>query len=313
MFAEPVPLRCTACGRLLVATSPVAVSATWVACPSCGRPVAVVHPRDPPPLFSWEVYPHLYPALPPVPRASGSLRTLSLVVLVAASVLLAGVAIALVLEGAFAFGPGPYAVRGSIETGGLPNGPFYIPGATIVVHDERGLVGTTMSDAAGAFRIGGLAPGRVTLDVSARGYAPAHAITFVSSVYASSGTDADPLGITLTYGSPSSNVTQESALAGASFSNLEEFIANLLSSAVLLAIGLTIALAGVLTIARNSRPAVGAAGAAAAAGAPVALFVLGIATPFPLLAGLGGLGMLLGLTALIAQGVRMARSVERED
>ncbi|MGC2360173.1 MAG: hypothetical protein WA691_07740, partial [Thermoplasmata archaeon] len=64
MATSTVYLRCPACGgdlRVVLASEP---ATQWFPCPHCRTPVPAVVPRDPPPLYSWEVLPGLYPALP---------------------------------------------------------------------------------------------------------------------------------------------------------------------------------------------------------------------------------------------------------
>jgi hypothetical protein len=261
----------------------------------------VVVPRDPPPLYSWEVVPGLYPALPPprVPRwrarrlAAGALLGVAL-----AAVAFAGV------FSYYAFvapTPGSFEANGTVLLG-TSSGPS-VPGAGVVVEAtaESGATFETATAADGSFVLTGLPTGGLTLRFIHPGYSPIVVDAFVSTLYSSGAT-----GLAVTLGKGSAFNVSTYALTP--FTDLEQFVAAIGAGVVLL--GVVALLAGytaVVTL-RADRPALGVVAGGAGLTAPLALALLSLGDPFPgLLAGTAALALLGGF-ALSIRAVQMAQT-----
>lgn len=227
--------------------------------------------------------------------------------LVSATAILATLAIALLGVGAATTGPGTFSVQGSILYS--PNGPgpaaTPVSGATINLTGESQQTLQATTGAAGEFRFVGVAPGGVTLNVSAPGYRSAVVDLFVSATYSTLGGGGSRVIIYLAGSTGPTNVTSTNVVAPA-FANLETFVANDLSSAILLGLGATVAGAGAWAVRRGTHPAVGTAGGCAAVVAPIMLFYLSIATAFPITGWVAGLTVALGAAAAGLEAARMA-------
>ncbi|HUI38698.1 MAG TPA: hypothetical protein VLY85_03600, partial [Thermoplasmata archaeon] len=140
----------------------------------------------------------------------------------------------------------------------------------------------TNTDVAGAFRCAGLAPGRVTVEISDRGYEPVTLVVFVSGPYSTVGADADPVSVALSPALPTSNGSASVLVNETVFGDLESFVASAWSGASLLALGALVSGYSSGLAAQERRPAFVAAGGASALLAPVPLFLLGVTTAFPL-------------------------------
>ncbi len=100
-----------------------APSTQWFPCPHCGSPVPVVVPRDPPPLYSWEVLPELYPPLPPPRRSRWRAQRVVAFVLVAVAIVAIALLGALAGYGVEANAPAHYPVNGVVvEPNSAPHG-----------------------------------------------------------------------------------------------------------------------------------------------------------------------------------------------
>src|SRR5579863_7481481 len=86
-MVTPVELRCPSCGTRLTAYTPYPWITSYTRCPHCGSVLPFVAPREPAPLYSWDVYPGLYPPTP-IPRPPGRGRRPALLALLLASTLL---------------------------------------------------------------------------------------------------------------------------------------------------------------------------------------------------------------------------------
>jgi len=287
MGAPSVSVRCPACGtdlRVVLAPSP---PTQWFPCPQCRAPVPVVVPRDPPPLYSWEVLPGLYPTLPPPRRPRVRMRRLAqgaLVGVVVVAVVLGGI---LAVLGAEALSPGSYLVAGTVmeETGG--GGTIPALGATIVLTTDSGHRITTLAGGSGAFSFPNVPVGGISLNVSAPGYAPVNVVTFASTIY---NTGTTGLSIVLVRGGTSNATT----VALSPFSDLESLLASIGTAVALLGIVAVLGGFAALVTARTDRPAVGVVGGAGGLLAPFALYLLALGGVFPtiLLAGTALLGAL---------------------
>ncbi|HEV2428311.1 MAG TPA: carboxypeptidase-like regulatory domain-containing protein [Thermoplasmata archaeon] len=307
MALGPLTLRCPRCAGFLSAAPVPVPYATWCACPHCGYPVPVLAPRDRAPLFSWEAYPQLYGDLPRGAPDRRGVRRTGLALLIAATVLVSGLAVLTGYDGALAFSPGPFEVVGSVWNGAPSGFPGTVPlaGATIQVRDESGAIHAAVSGSDGRFQVGGVPPGRVDLNVSARGYEPASFELFASAPYSSRGADGDPLVVALFPVGSTQNGTNVSSTAFTPFDGLEPLIASLWSGTALLVLGAIVGGAGALWAVRDRRPAVGTAGGVALAAAPIPLFLLSIPQAFPIVGWLSALAVTLGALAAGFEATRV--------
>ncbi len=301
MGSPTVQLRCPACGQELRAVLAPSPPTQWFPCPSCHAPVPVVIPRDPPPLFSWEVFPGLYPALPrPRPprwRAQG-VTAVALFAIVVLAVAFGGI---LVYYGLVAAEPANYSVTGTVYAEGAGGTVSPVAGAEVVLTDEQGQRSTTTTGLDGAFAFAGVSSGEIVLNASLPGYAPTEVDTFASPVY-NAGTDG--LQITLVPG----GLGNASTVSLSAFPDLETLLASVGGGAVLFGVVAVVALiAGVLTV-RSDRPALGVVGGGAGLSAPLLLFFLGLGSIFPYL--LAGTSLLaaFGAFALGVRAVELAQT-----
>ncbi|HXW66286.1 MAG TPA: carboxypeptidase-like regulatory domain-containing protein [Thermoplasmata archaeon] len=299
MGATTVYVRCPNCGGEIRATLAPGPPTQWFPCPHCRAPVPVVAPRDPPPLYTWEVMPGLYPALPSprLPRRrSGRPIAVTLIAIAVVAAALAGV---LAYDGWLAVQPASFAVAGTVEH--AENGLLVpIAGATVRLTNDANQSTSLTTGLNGGFAFAGVPPGGVSLNVSAVGFSPVTVTTFVSSVYAAPATG---LMVELSPGGANNGT----AVALAAFPDLEQFEAALGSGAVLLAIVTVVAGAAAVATDRDERPALSVVGGAAGILSPFVLFYLSLSNVFPLLtlatAALAGAGT-------VVVGVRAARLAE---
>ncbi|HEV2519571.1 MAG TPA: carboxypeptidase-like regulatory domain-containing protein [Thermoplasmata archaeon] len=314
MTAPPIPLRCTRCGALGIFPPPPGSGTAWFGCPSCGHPVPVVPWRERAPLFTWEAFPHLYPpaSAPRIP--SRALTSALLALLLIATAALGGLAASAGYEGAAALGPASFTIAGTV-LGAPPTGSSGtatpLAGALVTMHSEGAADRSAVTGPDGTFQFLGVPSGGVIVNASAGGYGAESRSLFVSPVYSTPGTAADPLAVTLPRGNASVNGSVPIALAESPFADLESLVASLWSAAALLAIGTVVAAFGALELARRGRPAFVVAGGAAALTAPLTVFLLGIGTALPWLgaaaAGTAGIGAVVAGT----QAIRMASAGRR--
>jgi hypothetical protein len=259
----------------------------------------VVAPRDPPPLYTWEVYPGLYfPA--PLPRGNPFRwgPGLALVLALAAAILL-GAAGSLAIVGAVTASSGPIEVAGAVvETNG--SGGAFVPlaGATVHLAGESGYNRTVLTDLEGRFLFASVPPGGINLNVSFGNLPPAALDLFASPFYSTGG--LDHLQVRLS-GGPSATSTVE---VDSQFVDMEEFLTDVDSGAVLLALG-GVATAIGASVAR--RPDGNIAATAAGAGAavtPLAFYVLGLFSVFPSLFLSAGLASAFGIVAASVAAMR---------
>jgi hypothetical protein len=273
MAASPVEVRCPACGQPLRAVLASAPPTQWFPCPKCHLPVPVVVPRDPPPLFTWEVVPGLYPMLPPPRAPRWRARRATAVALVVLTVVSAAFAAVLAEDSWSALQPGGFTVDGTVrEAAG--SGSVPAAGASVVLIEEGNRTVSELTGADGTFVFRDVPAGGITVNVSLPGYSNAVVSTFVSSVY-DAGTTG--LSVLLVRGSAGESVSDLSP-----FPDLETFVAAVGAAAVILAlVALLGALAAVATV-RADRPAVGVVAGAAGTLAPLALHFLAMDVAFPI-------------------------------
>jgi hypothetical protein len=301
MSTATVVLRCPACGQDLQAVVAPAPPTQWFPCPRCHAPVPVLRPREPAPLYSWEVLPGLYPALPrpraPKWRARRAVA-IALLVIVALAVAFAGV---LAYYGIAATGPGAYAVDGTVYAQSSSGTSHPVSGASVTLDTEGSGSSSTVSDLNGAFSFAAVPSGGMTVHVSLSGYQPASVATFASPVY-----NAGTTGITVVLVPAGSGNSTNASLAP--FPDLESFLASIGSGIVLLGIVAGVALiAAVLTL-RHDRPAVGVVGGGAGLGAPFALYFLALGTPFPWIVAATGLIAGFGAFCLALRAVEIGQT-----
>ncbi|HTZ61152.1 MAG TPA: carboxypeptidase-like regulatory domain-containing protein [Thermoplasmata archaeon] len=300
MAVGPVAMRCPVCGsdlRVRLAPEP---PTQWFPCPHCRSPIPVVVPRDPPPLYTWEVLPNLYPPMvrPRVPRWRA--RRAVAGALLAIAVIGAALAAVLVYDGVAATEPARYTIDGTVDhaVGGTLAPVF---GANVLLTDDNGATTSVVTGASGTFSFASVVAGGVTLNVTATGFAPLLVATFVSPVY---GAQATGLELVLTPG----GTANESAIALAPFPDLEQFVASLGSGAVLLGIIALVAGAAAIATVRHDRPALGVVGGASGVVAPLVLFYLSLSSAFPILEALTAVLAGAGAFALTLRAVQLAQT-----
>ncbi|HYB77337.1 MAG TPA: carboxypeptidase regulatory-like domain-containing protein [Thermoplasmata archaeon] len=275
MGAPAVSVRCPTCGaelRVVLAPSP---PTQWFPCPQCHSPVPVVVPRDLPPLYTWEVFPGLYPALPNPRRPRLRLRRAAQVALVGVALLALVFCGILAVLGVEALGPGDYVVSGTVmEESGF--GSLPASAATVVLTTDHGQNRTVLTAADGSFSFSSVPPGGISVNVTKPGYAPVTILTFASPVY-NAGTTG--LSIYLAKGNVGNGTTDTLS----PFPDLETFVASVGSGAVLLFIVAVLGAVAAIVTARSDRPAVGVVGGMAGLLAPVPLYLLALGGAFPIL------------------------------
>jgi Carboxypeptidase regulatory-like domain len=307
-----VTVRCPRCGAFVAAPARTPAAASYATCPHCSTTVPIVAPRDPPPLFTWEVFPSVYPSLP-VPRAPGA-RLMGVVgiALVVATLFLAGLAGFLVWNGVEAVGPGTFSLHGTVvRSTDLSGVTTPVAGAIVNVSGESGMDTVVLTNSSGAFSVVGIPAGGVLVNVSAPGFDSVLVQVFLSSIYATS-SGGSPLVVELT----PSNVAASTTVIQSPFPSLENLLASLGSAAVLLGIAAAIAGLGARAAFRPGRASHAVVGGAAALVAPAALFALGETVVFPyleiptvILAAVGALAVSLALVPLVWE----ARPTEPSD
>ncbi len=274
MGAPSVSVRCPTCGADLRVVLAPAPPTQWFPCPQCHNPVPVVVPRDLPPLYSWEVLPGLYPALPAPRRPRVRMRRMAQAALIGIVVLAVVLGGLLSVLGAEALTPESYSVSGTVWEEVPGGGSIPAPAATVILTDERSSGVTESTSPTGTFSFSNVPAGGIALNVSLSGYGPVTVNTFASSVY---NTGTTGLSITLSPGSSGNGTT----VALSPFPDLESFLASVGSGVVLLGIIAIIGGIAAVITARSDRPAVGVVGGSAGVLAPVALYLLALVGVFP--------------------------------
>jgi len=290
MAAPGIPVRCTSCGTELRAVLAPSPSTQWFPCPHCHAAVPVVMPRDPPPLYSWEVLPGLYPPLPMPRPPRWSLRTAATIALVAVTILAVVLGALLAFYGVEAGRAAEYSVSGTVYeqvgAGLRPAG-----GALVILTEEGNRTVRTTTALDGTFAFANVPSGGVALNVTHAGFAPVTVDTFVSPVY-----DAGTTGIAVTL--HPLGTSNGSTIELAPFSDLESFLSSLTGGAgLLLLVALVAGLAASATRRGTARTAA-VIGGGAGAGMPAILLLLGLDGPFPVLLAVASLGGAVGAFAL---------------
>jgi hypothetical protein len=222
-----------------------------------------VAPREPPPLYSWEVYPGLYPPTP-IPRPPDPRRRPALLaLLLAAMLLLAAVGGIFAWLGSDALRPGTLTIGGTISPAGAP-------GAWVEVQGENGF-NVNVTVPSGGFSIVGVPYGGVEVSAGATGYGMLQMDLFYSPVYSSLNVSPGALQFDL---SPT-NGTSVSVIDTTAFPDLETFVATVWSGTGLLWILALFTGLGWAAARRDRLPLVLVGGISAMAG-PFVLPILGI-------------------------------------
>ena len=248
----------------------------WFPCPRCQTPLPVVRPRDPPPLYSWEVYPGLYPPLPRPRTPRWRAQRAAVVGLLAIVVLAAAFAGILGYYAYAATAPGAYAVNGTVYAEGSSGAYTPAAGAQVTITEDNGAQATTSTDGAGNFAFTGIPSGGIALHVALAGYLSATLGTFASPVY-----NAGTTGIGIVLATAGTGNSTNGTLTP--FPDLESFLASIGSGIVLLGVVAAIAVVAALLTMRSDRPALGVVGGGAGLAAPFTLYLLGLSSAFPIL------------------------------
>ena len=300
MSAPPIAMRCPHCGadlRIGLAPGP---ATQWFPCPNCRTPVPVVAPRDLPPLYSWEVLPGLYPPLPrPRPPRWNPRRAAGTALLVAAVLLIAFAGL-LVVYAYAAPQAGAFSVSGSVATSLSGGGTAPAIGARVLLTNEQGATSALVVGPSGQYLFSGVPTGGVTLNVSLSGYAPVAVEAFVSPIYS---VGASGVAVVLTAGGPGNGTT----MALSAFPDLESFVAAIGAGVVLLAFAGAVCVVAAWITWRTDRPAVGVVGGGAGLLAPLALLLLELDAPFPIVIAGTGIAAAFGAFALAARAAELGQ------
>jgi hypothetical protein len=254
-----------------------------------------VAPREPAPLYSWEVYPGLYPPTP-VPRPPSAWRRPTLLaLLIVATVLFA------TLGGIFAWVGGDALQPGTLTVGGTL-GPSGVPSAWVDVQGENGFH-ENESAANGVFSIAGVPYGGVEITAGAIGYTTLQVDLFYSPVYSSITGSPAAIELELT----PTNGSSLSIVDTTAFPDLETFVAYVWSGTGLLWIASLLTGLGVVAVRRDQLPLIVVGGATAMV-APFALPILGIDVVNQAITISAVLALPLGLVVLILALPELARA-----
>ncbi len=234
----------------------------------------MVASRPLPPLYTWEVVPDLYPALPLPRRPRFRPARLAAVALVAVSVLALVLAGLLAFYGVEASAPRSFTVSGNVEGPGFGGTIQPISGAHVVLTGEAGYRAITTTSVSGAFDFAGVPSGGVNLTVTAVGYTNATVATFVSPVY-----DAGSTGLVIEMESGGAGNRTVTVLSP--FPDLETFLATVGGAAVVFVVAGAVAIVGALRVARADAAVLGVLAGGAGAALPAVVYLLALGTPFP--------------------------------
>jgi len=294
-MATPVELRCPRCGQQLTAYTAYPAVTSYTRCPHCGTVLPFVGPRDPAPLYTWEVYPGLYPPTPVPTPPSARRRPAVLALLLAATLLLASLGGIYAWFGGAALEPGTLTVGGSVF-------PLQAPGAWVLVQGENGF-SANVSVTDGEFMVSHVPYGGIVVTAGANGYQDIQLQLFFSPVYSSVTGSLQKLEFELApYNGSSATVIDTTE-----FPDLESFVASVWSGTGLLWIGALFTGLGLVAARRDKIPLVVVGGATAIV-APFAVPLLGIDVVSETLAGIGLVALPVGVVVLLLVLPQFVRS-----
>lgn len=276
MSSTTLTVRCPTCGEELRAVLLPSPPTQWFPCPHCRSPVPVVVPRDPPPLYTWEVLPNLYPPLPRPHIPRWQPRRVAAATLIGVMVLAGTFGALLSYYGVAATAPGSYPVSGTVERALPGGGTALAEGATVTLTEEGGGTRSETTGFNGSFWFEGVPTGGIAVSVSLSGYAPLTVNTFASSVY-----DAGTTGILVIL--ESGSAANSTTVSLSPFTDLESLLASIGSGVVLLGLVALVAGGAAVVTFRRDRPTVGVIGGGAGVLAPLALSLLALSIAFPVL------------------------------
>ena len=285
-MATPVDLRCPKCGTRLTAFTQYPQVTSYTRCPHCAAVLPFVAPREPAPLYSWEVYPGLYPPTS-LPRSPSPWRRPALLALLLAVTLLLGA-----LGGVFAWFGSDALRPGTLTVGGTIS-PSSAAATWVSIQGENGFkVNTTVLG--GTFSVAGVPYGGILIRAGASGYALLEFDLFFSPVYTSVTGSPTQLQLSLSPANGSSvNIIDTTA-----FPDLESFVAGAWSGTGLLWISALVTGLGVLG-ARRDRHSFIIIGGASAMAAPFALPLLGLDVISPAVTAVALAAFPVGLVVLL--------------
>lgn len=299
MSSEVLSVRCPQCGTTFGVLPGSGLATQWIPCPQCRTAVPIVLPRDRAPLFSWEIYPGLYPNYIPPRAPRVRRRPATIYALLASLVICAGLVGAFAYEGVLAQQPASYTVSGTIVA---PNGAPVV-GAQVELTTEANQSSLVTTGPAGTFSFTNVPVGGLLLNATRTGYAYTAAYLFLSTVYVSGGSTT---GISLTLNPAPANST---TLYATPFPTLESFVATLWATAGILGLVAIVDGYAIVRTRRTDRPIFGIAAGFGSllAPLPIALLSVEVAVPIPSLitvpvAVLGGFAVALGLVELTVTG-----------
>ncbi len=260
----------------------------------------VVLPRQPPPLYTWEVAQGLYPffPLPRRPRFKpAQVAAFGLVSIAVIAFALAGV---LAYYGWEATAPGSYTISGNLATNSSV-GQGSLGGIVVDLTGEGGYHASQATNRFGQFSFSAVPSGGVTLRVNDPLYANTSLVTFVSTVY-----NAGSTGLVLPLAPAASGNATERLLTP--FPDMEAFLATVGGGAVVLVFAGALAAGAAAVVRRPSGAVVGVLGAGAGVGVPVALLLLSLGTPFPYLALGSSVAGAAGAFVLVVEAATLSRT-----
>lgn len=260
-----------------------------------GTPVA------PEPTFTWEVHRDFYPE-PRWPKHPGRTRRVQITALLLVSGVLL-LAVSSLFTWTWVAGDlGGYvaSVHGRVTDHGNPLAQVEVQ----LTGASSGSTGTVVTNGSGYFTFAGVGEGSLLLRFAANGY-----VTTSVTVFLSPYADYPPHNLTdLSVEMVPGNSTTFRAMNYSPFSGMEDFLASVLSTSVIEAIGGAVAIWGAAGLARTDRPPRGVVGGAGGFLAPFFPLALGTSALYGLfyppsgilLVTAGGSGLLAALLALVS-------------
>jgi hypothetical protein len=263
--------------------------------------VPVLAPRDPAPLFSWEVYPHLYPQLTAPRSPAQQIPRIGLATLFALLLFFAGVAGLLAYEGAYSLAPSHYTIAGVV----VANGTGPLAGTTVRITGENSFDESVLTNASGTFTFSGVPAGGMTLNATHPRLGFVAVQFFLTPLYQA--VSGNPMQLVLTFNAPSSGASAATSIESP-FPDLETFVSSLWAGAGIVAIAALVVGLGVRAVRRGRPPTLAVAGGIAAVLVPVAVTELGLTGVFPYSWLVSVVAVVLGIVTAVLFLLLMART-----